>query len=233
MVSKIIPKAIRKITTCLFCKADLFPCCKGNKSKNNGKVSSLEMPSFWKYKENYVTRNRPEKFRDFRETGPCFSKVPKLFGPISGATIPFISPQHRGSKPSNFAILFLFLILKTSWKISFSKQVDCSLTSGFSRPKSSQDFRETGPTPLGAQHLKLKIKLMSFTYDHIQQGATLITFRTSFHKETMWSYLGKTRNMLLLFPCCYRRSFSRHSLEVAGCKVLSFPVAVPLTTHMF
>ena len=62
-------KAIRKITTCLFCKADLFTCCKGNKNKNNGKVSCLETPSFWRYKESYVTRNTPEKFRDFRETG--------------------------------------------------------------------------------------------------------------------------------------------------------------------
>ena len=33
--------------------------------------------------------------------GACFSKVPKLFGPISGATILFISSQRRGSKPSN------------------------------------------------------------------------------------------------------------------------------------
>ena len=63
-------KAIRKNTTCLFCKADLFTCCKGNKSKNNGKVSCLETPSFWRYKENYVTRNTLEKFQDFRETGP-------------------------------------------------------------------------------------------------------------------------------------------------------------------
>ena len=38
-------KAIRKITTCLFCKADLFTCCKGNKNKNNGKVLWLETPS--------------------------------------------------------------------------------------------------------------------------------------------------------------------------------------------
>ena len=37
--------------------------------------------------------------------GACFSKVSKLFGPISGATIPFISSQRRASKPSNFAIL--------------------------------------------------------------------------------------------------------------------------------
>ena len=65
-------KAIRKITTCIFCKADLFTCCKGNKNKNNDKVSYLETPSFWRYKENYVTRKTPEKFRDFRETGPRF-----------------------------------------------------------------------------------------------------------------------------------------------------------------
>ena len=43
---------------------------KGRKIKSNCKVSCPETPSFWKYKENYVTRNAPEKFRDFRETGP-------------------------------------------------------------------------------------------------------------------------------------------------------------------
>ena len=63
-------KSIRKTTACLFCKVGLLICCKGNKNKNNCKVSWLETPSFWRYKENYVTRNTPEKFRDFRETGP-------------------------------------------------------------------------------------------------------------------------------------------------------------------
>ena len=77
-------------------------------------------------------------------SGACFLKVPKLFGPISGATIPFTSSQRQGSKPSNFAILLVFLILKTCKKISFSKQADCSLTTSFSGPKSSRDFRETG-----------------------------------------------------------------------------------------
>ena len=33
--------------------------------------------------------------------GAYFSKVPKLFRPISGATIPFISSQRRGFKPLN------------------------------------------------------------------------------------------------------------------------------------
>ena len=63
-------KAIRKTTTSLFCKAGLFIRCKGNKNQNNCKVSCLETPSFWRYEENYGTRNTSEKFRDFRETGP-------------------------------------------------------------------------------------------------------------------------------------------------------------------
>ena len=43
---------------------------------------------------------------EVESAGVCFSKVPKLFGPISGVTISFISSQRRGSKPSNFAILW-------------------------------------------------------------------------------------------------------------------------------
>ena len=38
----------------------------------------------------------------------CFFKFPKLLGPISGATIPFVSLEHVGSKPSNFAIVLVF-----------------------------------------------------------------------------------------------------------------------------
>ena len=60
-------KTIHKTMTCLFCK--------GNKNKNNCRVSCLKTPSFWRYKENYVTQNTPEKFRDFRETGPRCDNV--------------------------------------------------------------------------------------------------------------------------------------------------------------
>ena len=62
-------KVIHKTPTRLFCEAGLFICCKGNKNVNNCKVSCLETPLFWRYKENYVTRKAPEKLRDFRETG--------------------------------------------------------------------------------------------------------------------------------------------------------------------
>ena len=104
-------KAIRKTTTCLFCKAGLLICCKGN--KNNWKVT----PSFCRYKENYVTRNTPEKFRDFRETGPsgeylCFCKNVedrKLLGrvPCSSArrwefTSQFTSPNYFSGQKQKF-----------------------------------------------------------------------------------------------------------------------------------
>ena len=42
----------------------VFSCCKGNKNKNNCKVSCLETPLFWRYKKNnnyYVTWNAPKK----------------------------------------------------------------------------------------------------------------------------------------------------------------------------
>ena len=68
-----IRKAIRKTPTRLFCKAGPFICCKGNKNQNSRKVSWLETPSFWRYKDNYVTRSTPEKFRGFRKTGPWFA----------------------------------------------------------------------------------------------------------------------------------------------------------------
>ena len=57
--------------------------------------------------------------------GVCFSEVPKLFRAYFGC---HNSRYIRGSKPSNFAILLVFLTLKTCSKISFSKQADCSLT---------------------------------------------------------------------------------------------------------
>ena len=87
-------KTIRKTTTCLFCKAGLLICCKGNKNKKNCKVSCLETPSFSRYKENYVTRNTPEKFRDFRETGPW----PRFGWIRSGFLLVHFNPVEMGKK---------------------------------------------------------------------------------------------------------------------------------------
>lgn len=47
------------------------------------------------------------------DRGPVSQKSPNsVFVPISGATIPFISAQRRGSQPSNWAILLVFLTKK-------------------------------------------------------------------------------------------------------------------------
>ena len=46
-------------------------------------------------------------------SGDRFSKVPKLYGPFSGVTIPFVSHERRGFKSSNFTDMFLLVGLKT------------------------------------------------------------------------------------------------------------------------
>ena len=45
-------------------------CCKGINNQNDCKVSCLETPSFWRYKENCVTPKFACKVLNFRETGP-------------------------------------------------------------------------------------------------------------------------------------------------------------------
>ena len=58
----------------------------GIKIKISAKFRCIEAPLLWRYKENYVTRNRPEKFRDFRETGPgshWFEGWIGLFNPLT------------------------------------------------------------------------------------------------------------------------------------------------------
>ena len=64
---------------------------------------------------NYHTQVSPfHIFRNPQRARGLFLKSPESFGPISGAIIPFISLQRRGSKPPNIAILLVFLTLKTS-----------------------------------------------------------------------------------------------------------------------
>ena len=54
---------------------------------------------------------------DFGTNGPGsgpgarFSKVPKLYGPFSGVTIPFVTQERRGRKSSNFTVIFVFVTL--------------------------------------------------------------------------------------------------------------------------
>ena len=45
--------------------------------------------------------------------GGRFSNVPKLYGPFSGVTIPFVTQERRAFNSSNFTVIFLFVTLKT------------------------------------------------------------------------------------------------------------------------
>ena len=49
----------------------------------------------------------PKRFGTFEKQAPraCFSKVPKLFGPISGYIILFVSSKLRPLEARNFAVL--------------------------------------------------------------------------------------------------------------------------------
>ena len=60
-----VRKAIRKTMTCLFCKAGLLICCKGNKNNNNCKVSCLETPS-----RIMSPEIRPKSFGTFEKQTP-------------------------------------------------------------------------------------------------------------------------------------------------------------------
>ena len=44
--------------------------------------------------------------------GGRFSKVPKLYGPFSGVTIPFATQEWRAFNLSNLTVNFLFVTLK-------------------------------------------------------------------------------------------------------------------------
>ena len=77
----------------------------------------------------------------------CFSKVPKLFGRISGDIILFVSSKRRSLEARNFAVILIFIPFTTYEKTSFPEKAGRSFTNGFSGPKRSRDFRETGPRP--------------------------------------------------------------------------------------
>ena len=54
-------------------------------------------------------------------SGACFSKVPKLFGRISGAIILFVSSKRRRLEARNFAVILIFIPFTTYEKTSFTE----------------------------------------------------------------------------------------------------------------
>ena len=82
----------------------------------------------------------------YLDSGAFFSKVPKLFGRISGDIILFVSSKRRRNEARNFAVILIFIPFTTYEKTSFTEKAGRSFTNGFSGSKSSRDFRETGPS---------------------------------------------------------------------------------------
>ena len=54
-------------------------------------------------------------------TGACFSKVPKLFGRISGDISLFVSSKRKRIQARNFAVIFIFIPFTTYEKTSFTE----------------------------------------------------------------------------------------------------------------
>ena len=76
--------------------------------------------------------------------GTRFSKVPNLFGRVSGDIILFVSSKRRRLEAQNFAVFFSCFPFTTHEKTSPAESAVRSLTNGFSGPKSFWDLRETG-----------------------------------------------------------------------------------------
>ena len=63
-------KASSQTAIRLFWKADLLTCFQCKKNQEDCEVWRRRTSALRRYEGNYVTRNRPEKFPDFLETGP-------------------------------------------------------------------------------------------------------------------------------------------------------------------
>ena len=82
-------------------------CCCPDIKHCDVRFNYVNCPSFWRSMRARQIQS-PAKFEERQ-----FHACAKLFGTVWGTTIPFISSQCRGFEPSNFAILLVFLKLKT------------------------------------------------------------------------------------------------------------------------
>ena len=76
----------------------------------------------------------PKSFGTFEKRAPVarFSKVPKLFGRISGDLILFVSSKWRRLEARNFAVILIVIPFTTYQKTSFTELAGRSFTNGFS-----------------------------------------------------------------------------------------------------
>ena len=72
----------------------------------------------WRFKLSCLMHS---KWGNFSGSGACFSKVPKLFGRISGDTILFVSSKQRRLEERNFEVIFVFIPF-TTYETTSNKQ---------------------------------------------------------------------------------------------------------------
>ena len=87
------------------------------------RLSKRQLPTASSLPENlFQIVLAPDLFQSRYVTpGACFSKVPKLFGRISGDIILFVSSKRRRLEARNFVIIFIFIPFTTFEKISFTE----------------------------------------------------------------------------------------------------------------
>ena len=115
---KVFPKRCRSNIICSKLKITLtlYPYC----WKTGCKCSDLAVLAgqlCWMSKLGVHVTNRISALtiyiEKFLHSGARSSKVPKLFVPFSGVTIPSLSQEQRGFKSSNVTVILLFVNLKT------------------------------------------------------------------------------------------------------------------------
>ena len=178
-----------------------------------------------------------------QKPGARFSKVPKLFGRISGDIILFVSLKQRRLEARNFEVIFIFIPFATYEKTSFTEKANRSFTNGFSGPKSFRDFRETCPWP---ELLKAWLALTSVNYQRnvwvsipLNQwlartilratGPRLIKRKFAFllkncHVDSRFSFFVSLQNKTSFLLCNWKRSVGfwtclRRRVYFAGCGV--------------
>ena len=125
-----------------------------------------------------------------------------VLGPVSwksrNFSFLFMSSKYRGSKPSIFVTLLLFLTLKTCQKISFSKQTDRNLTTGFSGPKSSKGLLRKRPRasiiampPSASLLTKGKVKKFCLPMNTCQPRKRILK---ALHVKGWWRWKIATQN---------------------------------------
>ena len=84
---------------------------------------------------------------DFHEYGPvaCFSKVPKLFGRISGDIILFVSSKLRRLEARNFAVIFIFIPLQHIKRLALQNKQVVILRMAFRARKVLGTFEKRAP----------------------------------------------------------------------------------------